>query len=315
MMSNLDYAASVIAPKAIRLDVYLVGVLVKARPYVQKMIQDHGVRVNGHRINKVGFKLKQHDDIHLNWPIQLLVDEFDYSGVTFESNQIWVDGMKITILLDDEHVIVVNKPVGLMVHSAPTKQAPDLVGVLLHVGIQLNGGELNRRGVVHRLDQFTEGVMVLSKSQQAYDALVDQFKKRQVIKKYYALVRGQLKQGGLIDRPIGRDRWVRARQSCDHFIPGTEKEAKTQYEVVSNFTNVTLVDVTLLTGRTHQIRVHFAFIQHPVVGDILYGEKHQKKTGYLLQSYGLSFDHPISKEPQSFLIPVSDRLSPYMKGQ
>ena len=116
---------------------------------------------------------------------------------------------------------------------------------------------------------------------------------------------------GVIDRPIGRDQAVRARRTCHHFVPGSEKSALTKYRVIKATTNTSLVDIDLITGRTHQIRVHFATLQCPVLGDALYSSQSQRPDGYMLQSYALSFNHPDTKQRVEFKIPMSDRLKRY----
>ena len=133
-----------------------------------------------------------------------------------------------------------------------------------------------------------------------------------VSKKYYAVLHGILAaHEGVIDRPIGRDAAVRARQSCHHYVEGTGKAAKTMYKVLQQFTNISFVDVELYTGRTHQIRVHFSSMNCPVLGDSLYSKQPKKPEGYYLQSYFLAFSHPVSGEFLQFKLPVSDRLKKY----
>ena len=120
---------------------------------------------------------------------------------------------------------------------------------------------------------------------------------------------------GIIDRPIGRDSSVRARQSCNHYVEGSEKEAITHYSVKNETTTVSFVDINLITGRTHQIRVHFAALNCPVLGDSLYSKQRQRPEGYYLQSYQLEFDHPMTNDKLLFTLPISDRLKQYAKDK
>jgi 23S rRNA pseudouridine1911/1915/1917 synthase len=221
---------------------------------------------------------------------------------------------ELPILWEDEAVIIINKPAGVLAHGAPTQgESVDVVTLLQQQGVVLMGGSTDRPGVIHRLDQYTEGLMMLAKSDQAYDHMQAQFKARAVTKRYYAVVKGLLPPSGRIDRPIGRDVSVRARRSCHHYVSGTQKEAITVYTVLRQLTNLSVVDVQLITGRTHQIRVHFAAINCPVLGDHLYSRQSKKPEGYYLQSYHLTWHHPYTNECITTEIPPSNRLKKYVQ--
>ena len=172
----------------------------------------------------------------------------------------------------------------------------------------------NRSGIVHRLDQYTEGLIIVAKTDIAMSSLQSQFKDRAVVKKYYAVLSGCLVDDeGEINRPIGRDQSLRVRQSCHHYLPGTEKNAVTRYQVIQRLSNLTVVDVDLITGRMHQIRVHFSTISVPVLGDSLFSRENQNTEGYFLQSYFIRITHPITQENVEWRLPMSDRLKKYAK--
>ena len=230
-------------------------------------------------------------------------------SAVLKDHQVESSDWTIPILHDDADVMVINKPFGLVVHGGDSVDGETLVDLLSSAGVTLANAGGFRSGIVHRLDQFTEGLMVIAKSQMAYDGLQIQFKERRVQKRYYAILKGVLGSSeGVIDRPIGRDASVRARQSCNHFVEGTQKEAITHYRVLNQLSNIALVDVHLITGRTHQIRVHFSSLNCPVLGDALYSRQSKKAHGYYLQSYRLMFNHPVTNVGLDFTLGLSDRL-------
>ena len=237
--------------------------------------------------------------------------DFEYIAQSHLSGAGW----HVPICYEDSDIVVINKPSGLIVHGGNGIKNVTLSDFLRRAFENNNQSESQDRfmGIVHRLDQFTEGVMVIAKTIKSRNLLVDQFKNRQVTKKYFAILKGRLLQsGGIIDRPIGRDLSARARKSCHHYVPGTEKPATTKYEVIHRLGAITAVDVHLITGRTHQIRVHFASMDAPVFGDSLYSKQKQRTEGYYLQSYQLSFNQPITNHNVSITIPVSCRLKKYI---
>lgn len=292
----------------IRIDRYLSEVLNIPRSVIKTHIQSDAIRCNGERVRS-SQKVQHRDEIVVSFPP--VIDTLPVVG-ELKDGVIHSMHWQIPLLYSDDHVLVVHKPAGLVVHSAPTIADVNLVDILLASGIALASGQEGRPGIVHRLDQFTEGVMVLAKSAIAFEHLTAQFRERKIQKRYYAVLQGALSaKEGIIDRPIGRDASVRARQSCHHMVEGSEKDAMTKYRVLHEFTNLTFVDVELLTGRTHQIRVHFASLNCPVLGDSLYSQQAKKSEGYYLQSYHLEFQHPVSHECMSFTLPVSTRLQKY----
>jgi 23S rRNA pseudouridine1911/1915/1917 synthase len=292
----------------VRIDRYLSEALTIPRSVIKTCIQSEAIRCNGDRV-RPSQKVQHRDEIVVTLPS--MVDALPVKS-ELKNGVIHSMDWRIPILHCDDHVLVICKPAGLVVHSAPTIADVNLVDIILAAGMSLVSGQKGRPGIVHRLDQFTEGVMVLAKSTVAFDHLTAQFRDRKIKKRYYAVLQGALSaKEGVIDRAIGRDASVRARQSCHHMVEGSEKDAVTTYKVLHALTNLTFVDVELLTGRTHQIRVHFASLNCPVLGDSLYSQQAKKLEGYYLQSYHLGFQHPVSLEWLNFSLPVSERLQKY----
>jgi 23S rRNA pseudouridine1911/1915/1917 synthase len=213
-------------------------------------------------------------------------------------------------LYQDEDLVIVDKPKGMVVHPAHGNWDQTMVNALLYHIHDLSGinGEL-RPGIVHRLDKDTSGVMVVAKNDQAHRNLAEQIREHTIKREYIALVHGVIKENlGTIDAPIGRSKLDRKKMA----VIKDGRRAVSNYEVMKRFNNYTLVKVTLLTGRTHQIRVHFAYIKHPVVGDPLYGsaKKHFDLDSQALHACLLGFDHPRSGDYMEF----SSDLPPYFRS-
>jgi 23S rRNA pseudouridine1911/1915/1917 synthase len=205
----------------------------------------------------------------------------------------------------DEALLIVDKPAGLVVHPAPSHRGETLVGLL---GELAGGGEGSRPGIVHRLDKDTSGLMIVARNEASQRALAAQIKRREVVREYMALVEGALdSRSGTIDAPLGRDRRRRTRRA----VRGTgEREARTHFEVIEVLPADTLVRARLETGRTHQIRVHFAAIDHPVAGDPEYGHKGRHGLSrQFLHSARLSFHHPTTGEELTFESPLPEDLA------
>jgi 23S rRNA pseudouridine1911/1915/1917 synthase len=216
--------------------------------------------------------------------------------------------IEFEVLFEDEHLFVVNKPAGLVVHPAAGHQSGTLVNGLLYREPKLE--QLPRAGIVHRLDKDTTGVMVVARSLQAHSKLVDALQQREVKREYVAIVRGVITAGRTIDEPIARHPVDRKRMS----VQENGKHAVTHFTVAERYRNHTLVDVRLETGRTHQIRVHMAHIRYPLLGDQVYGGRFAVPAGVTdeleqalrqfkrqaLHARRLSFDHPVSGEALSF---------------
>jgi 23S rRNA pseudouridine1911/1915/1917 synthase len=218
--------------------------------------------------------------------------------------KIEAENIPLKILHEDTEILIVEKPSGMVTH--PTDHGGNVTGTLVNALMYKNKklpGEKNRAGLVHRLDKETSGVMVTAKTEEARANLSKQFEKREVQKTYLALVVGRLKnKEGRIEAPIGRDARNHLRRKIS--TSANAREAITEFRVIEDFTNASLIQVNLLTGRTHQIRVHFNSIQHPVVGDELYGFKGMntkfKSPRMFLHAWKLQITHPKTGERMEF---------------
>ena len=211
------------------------------------------------------------------------------------------EDIDLDIVYEDDYIIIINKPRNMVVHPAVGNEEHTLVNALLnHCKLSMINSE--RPGIVHRLDKDTTGLIICAKDDETHLKLVEMFANREVKKKYLAICNGSFsKENGLIDKPIGRDEKDRKKMSVKS---KSGKAAITEYNVLTSNLKYSLVDVTLHTGRTHQIRVHFSSLNHPIVGDETYGNKNEKikATGQMLHSYYLEFLHPITKENLSFIV-------------
>jgi 23S rRNA pseudouridine1911/1915/1917 synthase len=276
----------------IRLDKYLTQVLPQfSRAYLQKLIGQGHILVNGQRV-KSNQRLSKVDKITVELP-PLPVHPL-------------AEPIPLTIIYEDEDILVIDKPAGLTVHPAPGHPSHTLVNAILaHCPDLATSNELMRPGIVHRLDKDTSGLIVIAKNDFAREYLAAQFKNRTVTKGYLVLVKGRLSpEQGIIEAPIGRDPHSRRRMA----ILEAGKEATTQYQVRKYLNNYTLVEVTPLTGRTHQIRVHLSAIGCPVVGDPLYGIKSAHLNRQFIHAYRLGFRLPSTKQYQEFTSPLPTDL-------
>ena len=262
----------------IRLDVWLLQHLDVSRSQLKRLIDGHMVTVNGEAV-KAGYLVQQADEITVCLPAP-------------QKSVLLPEPIPLEIVYEDEHLAVINKPKGLVVHPGAGNQEGTLVHALLaHVGELAEGSSKERPGIVHRLDKDTSGLMMIAKTNDAYDYLVQQLKDRLVERHYLALVQGVMAVAeGCIDEPIGRHPKDRKKMAV---LP-SGREAKTLYHVEEFFAKHSLVKCRLLTGRTHQIRVHFASIHHPLVGDTVYGFRHNNlgAKSQVLHARYLSFRHP-----------------------
>ncbi len=219
------------------------------------------------------------------------------------------EAVEFRIAYEDAHLLVVDKPAGVVVHPAAGHGSGTLVhGLLGRVG----GGEEDRPGIVHRLDRGTSGLLVVARSDEAHKRLQDMVRRRALERDYVALVRGRPRSWrGRIDAAIGRDRDDPTRQSLDTDTP---REAVTHFEVVELLRGHALLDVRLETGRTHQIRVHLAAIDLPVVGDPVYGVPDPALRRQFLHARRLAFDHPFSGERIEVESPLPPELASYLGG-
>lgn len=269
-----------------------------SRARLQTWIRDHQISVNGHT--------KRPRDL-VRGGESIIISATLPDQLNWEAQPITLE-----IVYEDEAIIVVNKPVGLVVHPAAGNRDSTLVNALLHHCPQLN--KLPRAGIVHRLDKNTSGLLVIAKTLPAHTSLVKQLHARTILREYSAIVQGVLIAGGTIDKPIGRHPIQRKHMA----VVTSGKTAITHYRVTERFRAHTWIKVNLETGRTHQIRVHMTFIQHPIVGDATYGGrlkiasqtserlkealrtfKHQA-----LHAQRLGLLHPITSEPLQWEAPL-----------
>ncbi len=276
-----------------RLDVFVAENLTDlSRALVQNLIKSGKVLVDGQKA-KPSFRVSEGQEIVVNLPLP--------QPVVIEAENI-----PIKIIYQDQDVVVVDKPKGMVVHPAHGNWSHTLVNAMLYHITDLSGinGEL-RPGVVHRLDKDTSGVMVVAKNDIAHRNLAEQIKVHSIRREYIALVHGVIKENlGTIDAPIGRSKLDRKKMA----VIKDGRPAVSNYEVVQRFGNYSLIKVSLLTGRTHQIRVHFAHIKHAVVGDPLYGsaKKHLGLESQALHAHLLGFNHPRSNEYMEFTSPLPE---------
>ena len=274
-----------------------------SRNRIQTLIKDGLALVNG-KPEKPSYKVRAGDMVTLELPERKV-------------REVLPENIPLHVVFEDDHMVVLNKPPGLVVHPAPGNYTGTLVNALLyHYGslpssgkatVEGAGIERERAGIVHRLDKDTSGVMVVARTELALKALTKQFKDRVVQKKYIALVSGVIKKGsGTIDAAIGRHVKERKKISVHTASP---REAVSLFKVKERFKKATLVEVEIKTGRTHQIRVHMAHLGYPVLGDRVYGGAKAAKIGALsfgrqmLHAESLSLLHPVTGTPLTFIAP------------
>lgn len=259
-----------------------------SRERIKDIIESGKVSVDGKIITKPSFKVRTDSVIR----VEEIID--------FHTNILKPYDIPINIVYEDESIIVVDKPPGLVVHPAPSVKDPTLVNVLIGKTVLAPVNDA-RPGIVHRLDKDTSGLMVLAKTFQSYNDLVRQMQDKKVIKEYIAVVHGRLKSGS-ISAPIGRSSSDRTKMKV---LP-SGRIAITHYEVLELIGDYSILKVKIETGRTHQIRVHLAYIGHPIVGDKVYGIEEREKLidRQALHSSRLSFLHPITQRRLEFSSPL-----------
>lgn len=293
----------------IRLDQFLVlRIPGESRSQVQNWIRKGYIKVNGAEV-KTGYLIKADDRIALNLPAS-------------EPDQPFPEDIPLDVLYEDADVAVINKPAGLVCHAGAGIRSGTLVNALLHRMGPLESGDPGRPGIVHRLDKFTSGVMLVAKNNAAHRNLAEQFKNREVEKEYLALVYGvPSPPSGTIDLPLGRDPQNRKKISTR---ARRKRKAVTHYKVEEACGSMSLLKIRIETGRTHQIRVHLAQKGHPVVGDSLYGTNRSSSLPAgssraarelqrpFLHSHRLQFRHPRSGELLLFESPLPPELQQFL---
>ena len=262
-----------------------------SRSKIQDYIDSGLILVNSKQ-EKASYKLRDGDEI--------TIEDFPNEHYDLEAEDIALD-----IVYEDDDLIVINKPKGLVVHPGAGNMSHTLANALKFHSDSLSSvsGEF-RPGIVHRLDKDTGGLMMIAKNDEAHNFLAEQLSDHTLGRNYYALVLGTINENeGKIIAPIGRDDKYRQKMAVD-LRDG--KYAVTNFKVIQRFSNSTLVDCALETGRTHQIRVHMNYISHPVIGDPLYGKGNRKiyDDGQLLFAYKIHFIHPRTKKEMEFSVPL-----------
>lgn len=273
-----------------RLDIWLKGKLEKySRSYVEKLIDDGKVTIGGKTV-KTGYRLKAGDII------ETVIPEPEISEARAEE-------IPLEILYEDDNIVVVNKPRGMVVHPVPGNYSGTLVNALLsHCGGSLSDiNGIIRPGIVHRIDKYTSGVLVAAKNNSSHGILSGKLKEHDIKRVYVAAVDGIIIENeGKIDAPIGRHPVERKKMSVNI---KNGRRAVTHFRVLQRFKSATLLELTLETGRTHQIRVHLSFIGYPVIGDPVYGKKTKKYgfEGQALHARLLGFAHPATGKYVEFV--------------
>ena len=287
-----------IADSGLRIDKYLSTVNEQlSRSYIQKLLKSGLVLVDGKPV-KASYQVDEGDVISLDIPEAV-------------EPEIEPENMDLDILYEDQDVILVNKPKGMVVHPAAGHYSHTLVnGLMHHCKDQLSGiNGVMRPGIVHRIDMDTTGVIIACKNDMAHNSIAAQLKEHSITRRYQAIVHGVLKDdAGTVEGPIGRHPTDRKKMAINH---KNGKEAVTHYKVLERFGQATYIECRLETGRTHQIRVHMASLGHPLLGDTVYGSS---KNPYHLQGQALhamilGFVHPITGEYLEFEAPLPEYFS------
>ena len=319
---NEDSVNIIVKPEDVgrRLDAFLAETIdIRSRAQIQKMIDSGDVLVN-HKDSKASHKLRLGDEID--------VEITEIAPATFTPEDIPLD-----IVYEDDAILVINKASGMVVHPGAGVHSGTLANAVAHhFGISESdtssvAGDIDRLkarvGIVHRLDKLTSGLIVIAKTEDAHEKLSDQFRRRLVFKDYVALVHGEIyEDSGIIDAPIARERHNRTKMG----VRSHGRYSFSQWRVRKRFEKFTLLGVEIKTGRTHQIRVHLAHINHPVVGDEVYNSGRDKTIAdheirksiamlgrFFLHAEKLGITHPVSGERMRFTAPIPDELTEFLE--
>lgn len=281
--------------KSERIDKYLSSKLDDnfSRAKIQKLIDEELILVND-KVVKSSYKVSNGDVI-------LITDKEDDMSIKPEK-------MDIDIIYEDDDVMVINKKSGVVVHPAPGNYSGTLVNGLMYLSKDLShvNGEF-RPGIVHRIDKDTSGLLIVAKNDKAHRILAEELKEKKIKRKYIALVSGVINHDiGEIDAPIGRDPSDRKKMCV---TSTNSKEAITHFRVLERYKNASLIECILETGRTHQIRVHMKYINHPVINDPVYGKNNHGEFGQLLHAKEIIFTHPTTKKVMTFSCNVPEEFN------
>lgn len=264
-----------------------------SRSYIKQLIEEGNVTVSGKQV-RPGYKLRKGDKVEVMIPPPQKLETV-------------AQDIPLSIVFEDDSVLVINKPAGMVVHPAAGNYEDTLVNALLHhCGDSLSAiGGVMRPGIVHRIDKDTTGLLIVAKGDKAHNHLSDQLKTRTLSRTYFAIVHGNVKEDtGTVDAPLGRDTRDRKKMA----VTKGGREAVTHFTVLERFGQYTLVKCKLQTGRTHQIRVHMRHIGHPIVGDKTYGVKKEPfaLSGQLLHAGEIGFIHPETETEMTFSAPLPE---------
>jgi 23S rRNA pseudouridine1911/1915/1917 synthase len=283
-----------------RLDVYLAEALSErfSRSQIKKWIEQGGVKIKDREVS-AHYKVKQGDKIHVE-----MVEEVD-DGTRAEN-------IPLEIFYEDEDLLLVNKPAGMVVHPAHGNPTHTLVNALLYHVQKLSGvSGASRPGIVHRLDKGTSGILIVAKNDRTHAFLAEQFKSQSIDRFYRVVVKGVVQhQEGIIEEPVGRAFLNRRKIMVK---PSGGKDALTYYTVMKRYAKATLLEIKIQTGRTHQIRVHMRHLDHPVIGDEIYGVVSPYIDRQAVHAFSLAFTHPKTKKRMYFECPLPADMQDLLK--
>lgn len=295
-MENIKETITICAnenDKGKRLDAFLSEVIEDAtRSYIQKIIDNGNVQIKDKKITKSGNKLKGNETVIVNIPEDEILD-------------VTPQDIPLNIIYEDKDIVVINKAPGMVVHPAHGNYTGTLVNALLyHIKDLSTINGVIRPGIVHRLDKDTSGVIVVAKHDEAHTTLSDMFKEKTLEKTYICIAKGIFKEKkGRVETLIGRDPKDRKKMAV---VNENGKNAISNYDVIDESNNFSLVKVRIETGRTHQIRVHMKYLNHPILGDSTYGSPTKDIDRQMLHAYMLKFTHPITKKEMTVIADIPE---------
>ncbi len=280
----------------IRIDKYLTEKTDFSRSLINKMLKDNYILVNNKSV-KPSYLVEANDEINI-------IDGY------IKDTNVKAQKMNLDIVYEDDYLMVINKPSGLVVHPGCGNNDNTLVNGLKYYIDDFEDDNSLRPGIVHRIDKDTSGLLIIAKDLKTQELLSNMFKEHSIKREYIALVYGQINEdSATIDAPIGRDVNNRKQMAI---TSKNSKKAITHFKVLKRYKDYTLLKLQLETGRTHQIRVHMKYINHPVYNDPIYSNKKSTDFGQFLHSYSMEFTHPITKEKMSFKVDLPDIFQEFL---